>query len=278
MLACSLTCRAWLPACRYHLFDKIVLVPRDVLAFFEYVDSSSSDIGAAVRQLVVRRESVSSMMVMGTPRIAHVTLKKLSSHFQRLQTLTLLETFWSLLTFDTKDLLTHLVTVKDLRLHRAHFETVRRAVELICAFPALESVSFRDWAVLVQGTELNSFLATTPKLAQKYPLRVHLDCLNLDRSKTILYLIEWLMAQDPSPSVQLDILRLGPLQDLSLLASPCIHKLMRTNNLPLVQLQIKAPQFPYSSQELDGTCFFYNDKRKSLHSVYRLPATSRGRY
>jgi len=34
----------WLPACQYHLFIKIVLAPPDVLAFLEYVNSSSSSI------------------------------------------------------------------------------------------------------------------------------------------------------------------------------------------------------------------------------------------
>jgi hypothetical protein len=190
---------------------------------------------------------------MRQPRITHAK-SKAGKHFRGLQSLTLSETSWGFLSSDIRDILSNLVTVKDLKLHRSNFDTIHQAVEFICAFPALQSLSFKD-SILVPNVDMHRFLTTAPRLSHSYPLHIYLDCLNLDRPKSILYLIEWLVVQEPSPLIQLDTLRLGPLRDRSLLPSLCIHKLMRMSDLPLARLQIKAPQFPYSAQESDGTCF-----------------------
>lgn len=252
--ACSLTCKAWLPASRYHLFDKIVLAPSDVLAFLEYVDSSSSTVATIVRRLVVQRSVYSMMRALRnkhiTPRADH-----LKAHFRGLRSLTLSEVFWGVLPSDIRYTLSELVAVTELNLHRVNFETLHQAVQFISAFPALEHLSFKQWAMQVPDVAMDSYLVTAPKLAQKYPLRIHIDCLNLDRPKSIVHMIQWLVVQEPSPSIQLDTLRLGPLRDLSLLALPCIHKLMRMSDLPLVHLRIKAPQFPYSPHDSDSGWF-----------------------
>ena len=257
-MACSLTCRAWLPACLYHLFSELVLTPHDILAFLEYADLSSSNIPTVVRRLVVRR-SVYSIMIR-TFAIEHVTpvtlmTRPANSYFRGLQSLTLSEIFWGVLPSDIRHLLSDLVTVKDLKLHRVNFETMHQVVEFICAFPALESLSFKDWTMHVPAVDLARFLDTAPKLSLRYPLHIHLDCINLDRPKSILYVIEWLVVQDPSPSIQLDTLRLGPFRDLLLLESPCIHKLMRFLDFSLVQLHIRTPQLPYSARDMDGRGF-----------------------
>ena len=240
LMACSLTCKAWLITSQYHLFNELVATPTDIQAFLKFVESSSSHIATVVRRLVIQRSMVYSMT------------GKLNLHFRGLQSLTLSEIFWGILPPDIRHSLPDLVSVKHLNLHRVNFETLQQILQFICAFPALECVSLTDWTMHFPFLDTEMFLVTASRLSLRYPLRIHLDCVNLDRPKSILLFIEWLVIQDPLPLIQLDALRLGPLTDLTLFALPCVHKFMRILNPSLAQLHIRVPQLSYTAQEMDG--------------------------
>jgi hypothetical protein len=250
-MACSLTCKAWLTTSQYHLFNEIVFTPPDILAFLEFVDSSSSNIATVVRRLVLQRSAYSMIRTVAINHAMPMT-GKLNSHFRGLQSLTLSEIFWGILPPDIRYLLVDLVTVKHLNLQRVNFETMHQAIGFICAFPALESIALIDWTMQFSFIDTKILLDTADKLSLGYPLRIYFDCINLDRPKSTLHLIEWLVVQDPLPLIQLGILHLGPLTDLQLFTLPCIHKFMRMIDLSLVQLRIRVPQLSYTAQEMDG--------------------------
>lgn len=250
LLACSLTCKAWLPASQYHLFYEIALTPPELQTFLEYIDSSSSSIVTLIRRLVVHR-SVSS--IMGLLRVKFITPKTghLTKHLQRLESLIISELHWNVLSAEVRQLLSSPQRIKYLELHRVNFGSIHQTVEFICSFPALKHLSIRGWIMKPPFVQMSEPIVEAPFLSQSSSLQVHISYINLDMPGNILSLIEWLGHQQPTPTVRLDALRLAPMHDRATMTLPSIRNLVRMH-VSLERLHIKAPQLPYEIQDRDG--------------------------
>jgi len=245
----SLTCKAWLPTCRYHLFQEIVLSPPKVLSFLRYIDSSSSDVASYISHLIVQRLSNNRILGTHNPSMTNY----LAIHLEGLRSLTLSELQYTAVASEVRQLLAGLVNLSCLILHGVNFETMQQTIEFICSFPPLEILKLEGWSLHVPDRQMHEFLPTAQKLPQKTPLCVQIDHLNLDQPRSVVLFIEYIMQQTPSPVVQLDTLRLGPLHDQQFLKMPCIRNLMRLSGPCLNQLQIRAPEISFETAQTHGT-------------------------
>ncbi|KZP16607.1 hypothetical protein FIBSPDRAFT_957854 [Athelia psychrophila] len=244
--ACALAGRCLLQTCRYHLFSKITLSPCDVVVFLEFADGLSDDLISLVHCLSVHR-SAAGGFTRGpvTPRT-----KELKHLLRDLTSLRLSEMFWGALPADQKHVLSGLPSVTHLALDRVSFDTAHSMLAFICSFKALHSISFTNWTMRKPQIELAGFLTTAPRLLQ--PVQVHFDVLNLDQPRSITLLIQWLLEQGPSPRIQIDALRLGPLHDHSWLTNPSIQRLLASSNTTVDHLQIKGSRITYGEESKAG--------------------------
>lgn len=249
--ACALTCKTWARTCRYHLFNTITLSPPDVVAFLKFADASLQDLADLVRCLSVPGRSANTLYLARVAPVAPQTIR-LKHHLRDLTSLKLSEMFWGVLPADQKYLLSNLPSITHLELHRVSFDNTHSMLQLICTFKALKTLTLVNWAMLSPQCDIQRFLTTAPKLSQQEAIHVRLDKLNLDMPRSIMLFMEWLMVQDPCPYIQLDCLRLGPLHDHSLLASPCIRRLMESGSTTVNNLQIKSSNIPYEPQAKTG--------------------------
>ncbi|KAF7972737.1 hypothetical protein HWV62_17088 [Athelia sp. TMB] len=234
----------------------ITLPPEDVVAFLEFTEGSSSDLISHVHSLNVRRSS-GATFIRGLPVTSRTM--GLKRQLQKLNSLRLSEIFWGVLSADQRHLLSRLPSVTRLELDRVSFDTAHSMLDFISSFKALHTISFTNWYTQKPQIELASFLMTAPRLLQ--PVHVHLDILNLDQPRSITLLIQWLMEQDPSPSIRIDALRLGPLHDHFWLANPCIQRLLASNNTVVDCLQIKGSRIIYGEESKTGMQYYRDLER-----------------
>ena len=249
LMACSLASTTWRPASQYHLFHEIKLKPSDLQSFLDFADNSESNITAFVRRLIVRPSDYSRIGTIGI-KFFISDVSHLMKYLQGLKSLTLSDIHWLNISDETKQLLSSPKNIKTLELRRVSFESVRQITIFICSFPMLENLyisrnerMFREF--------LDNVPNDAPKLPQNHPLHVHIAHMNLDLPGNVIALMEWLAAQDPCHTIELDTLRLGPIHDRDIFMKENIRKLIRMNHT-LNCLQIKAPQLPYDRQDKDG--------------------------
>ncbi|RPD82048.1 hypothetical protein L226DRAFT_607244 [Lentinus tigrinus ALCF2SS1-7] len=91
--ACSLTCRSWAPAARFHLFHSVALQNRDYMTPFQRLLDTSPDLGWYVRQLTVAKfvdtGKVAPAHDQQLPTVVEQALPQIFMHIPSLRTLSL---------------------------------------------------------------------------------------------------------------------------------------------------------------------------------------------
>jgi hypothetical protein len=136
--ACSLTCKAFLPASRYHLFYTVRLKGRKVKGFLEFIDSSPK-IGLYVRRLLLFEGRGRYSF---EPRWLSSALPTIVNRFPEVLVLTLDSLDWRLLDSDARTaVISGFQKVKSLETIFTHFEDPGQMNQFISSFPSLIDLS-----------------------------------------------------------------------------------------------------------------------------------------
>ncbi|KAH7928610.1 hypothetical protein BV22DRAFT_193926 [Leucogyrophana mollusca] len=191
---CSLVCKSWLPASRYHLFSIISLHPWKKDSFLRLLDSTCSSFAPHVRHLYIREG-----------RGAYTWEKKwLNDALPRLSGLTHVESleieqvFWEFLSAAAKkSFFEGFRGIKQLKLRQFEFRTGTDLVTFLSAFPKLEALRLDNVKWERETMELAGL---------SVPTRLRVVGMNYCRKSPVL---DWLMSGDRIPRAQ--NIRLGML-------------------------------------------------------------------
>ncbi|PCH33762.1 hypothetical protein WOLCODRAFT_112452 [Wolfiporia cocos MD-104 SS10] len=139
LAACSLTCRDWVPTARYHLFASVTLHSARLCAAFANLVQRSPLIAPYVRELNV---SKLSKHAESDSLLVERTLRTILTRLEQTHTLSV-----SLLNAQSiaimQSSLTRNPSVTELHLQFCEFATFGDVIDLLSAFPELESLALR---------------------------------------------------------------------------------------------------------------------------------------
>jgi hypothetical protein len=187
LIACGLTCRAWLPSVRCHIFSTVVLTP--LKKFVPTLRELHATIAHIVTRLVVQLKSMESW------KFKDAEVLDLAFILSCLPSITSLRLHGILPSEDNLHFIfTHLSDVTDLELVEMAFETMKECTELVYAFPKLRTLSMVDFCCL------KSIGPESLQLFQQGPaFRVRAISLGLQSGSGEV--LDWLFARDPPPTV-----------------------------------------------------------------------------
>ncbi|KAH7913107.1 hypothetical protein BJ138DRAFT_1124656 [Hygrophoropsis aurantiaca] len=189
---CSLVCKSWLPASRFHLFSTISLHPWKKDSFLRLLDSTYSSFAPYVRHLFIREG-----------RGAYTWEKKwlnealpLMTALTRIESLEIEQIIWEFLGTAAKKSFREIFReVKQLRLRQFEFRTGTELVDFLTAFPILETLRLENVKWEKETTQL---------LDASVPSRLRVVGMNYCRKGPVL---DWLLT---NPGVaRVDTVRLG---------------------------------------------------------------------
>ncbi len=250
--ACSLTCRAWVPTARLHLFRTVRLCsPSTCLDFASILDSSPS-VAWCVRKLTIsatysgvddnHNAVEDDKWVNSTQSIA----RHLSA-YARVNTLALSRLRWSTLEPATRAAFKGVFSsVKTLVLFEVRFHASRDVLEFLDAFPELEELYFHavSWDVESEDSALISG-GTSSMKSYSAEDKMHLSYLFLDPRSSPTLVTEWVLSH---PSDQ--TLRTIQLCWREMDNTKALGDLLKASGSSLERLQI---EFPSGIPE-EGTC------------------------
>ncbi|KAI0926912.1 hypothetical protein AcV5_007584 [Taiwanofungus camphoratus] len=186
LYACSLTCRSWTAASRYHLITTLRIGDRsafDSLAHFAQHDPRAKEYLDYAREIIIYDSK---------PRpFAHLVLQSFGRHMSKVRSIRLYNAFWKNMplhrTFPM--LVAQFVSVSQVYLETCLFHNLSDLKRLVCALPQLE-------VLFVGGSE--TFFAKPPQF-QAYNLRIASSPrlttlrLSLRYPKDITHICEWLV-------------------------------------------------------------------------------------
>ncbi|KAF5381661.1 hypothetical protein D9615_005624 [Tricholomella constricta] len=138
LAACSLVCKAWFPAARYHLFSNTKLNVQNALSFVHLIESTSSTVSPFVRHIDAKDNCEGGRWVddlfLNLTSLPYITSISLTSSCDApLSQITL----FTLCSFDR---------LVELRLAECEFRDFTEVQQLICSFPMLEILYLEaDW-------------------------------------------------------------------------------------------------------------------------------------
>ncbi|KAI0778585.1 hypothetical protein BD413DRAFT_609176 [Trametes elegans] len=139
--ACSLVCRAWTPAARYHLFRTVLLQNEAYTASFHRLLATSPELGSYVRDLTVAKlTSPTDIFRLIKPSVPTDAIPRpgVFAHVTHIRSLTLAHTDFKCVP-DLKAF--HHPTLSELSLSYCQFADFADVVDLANAFPHLASLS-----------------------------------------------------------------------------------------------------------------------------------------
>lgn len=143
LFACSLTCRTWLPSTRYHLFSRVILRGRNIASFSELLEYPLNNIAFVVQLLAIWPFDLadSNFPNIGATVVLPI-LPSLTAHLHSVKSLSLSRMDWTWCSVEIlRDTLSNLGGVDALELDTVIVRGLAEAVEILCAFPLLKSIS-----------------------------------------------------------------------------------------------------------------------------------------
>ena len=198
LFACSLTGRAWLASSRYHLFSNTTLRPHDIESFSELLRDPCNNIALVVQHLTAigfdwrhypleSAESASTTILHTLPGVtAHLPMVKFLALFRINLTLCSPEILQSTLS--------NLSGIEALELELVEVRGLDEAVELLCAFPLLKTLSLESFYWTNDTFDPQRSIA---RLRQRPPFVVHFIDL---RHPPPTSLTDWLL--NPTQTIQ----------------------------------------------------------------------------
>ncbi|KAI0788540.1 hypothetical protein C8Q75DRAFT_734247 [Abortiporus biennis] len=185
--SCSTTCRAWLPASRYHLFYRIVLTSPKIIASFRELAGDAKAIGTLVRELhLSTTDSKPVEQQELSPKENAAIFNNAFSSLIALETLQLTSLIIGAAL--QSNLVFHFRSVTRLTLHYCHFPTFGSFVQLFRSFPNVKTLALRgvSWEDSHHLTSAPINDARTCKL----------ESLSLGRDMDYSILSEWILAEN----------------------------------------------------------------------------------
>ncbi|KAI0932020.1 hypothetical protein AcW1_000735 [Taiwanofungus camphoratus] len=182
LAACSLTCRAWLPAARFHLFDSIVLYNARLCTAFNRLLENSPALGLYVRELSIAKLSSSGRLEEDAAELSFVQrlLPSIFRHLVQLKSLGL-----SLLDVNVtiRSSLAQRLSVTELVLQYCQFPAFADFLLLFYSFPQLQSLTVRGVTWMAGFVGLHPRSTVAPRLRK----------LVLGRDIDIEALVKWML-------------------------------------------------------------------------------------
>lgn len=208
LAACGLICRTWLPSSRYHLFSNITLSINSIRSFAELLQNPFNNVALMVRHLTVaphpapygasvdeKRRAQSAAIFGILPRVTTYlhAIKSLGLHDLDL-------TSYACPPEILQFILSNLSGVEELELSSLKVCGLQDAIDIICAFPLLRSLSLDafGWDTRDQLLHLsNPSYSSTSRYQQRPPFTVN----SIDlASAPPREFIDWLL--NPVPSIR----------------------------------------------------------------------------
>lgn len=143
LFACGLTCKTWLASSRYHLFSTVKLTSENLSSFNELVNYPSNNITFVVRHLAIEfglfifGSECREQMISDFPILLNITARLRMVKFLSLKWID-----WRLCSPNIlQDMLSNWGGVETLELHQVVFMNSEKAINFICGFPLLNSLS-----------------------------------------------------------------------------------------------------------------------------------------
>lgn len=201
--ACSLTCKAWLPAVRYHMFGSVIL-QKHRFDTFSHLLYSSPHIGSYVKDLTIEKLSYPQPKLDGDLARYHPfdameqLFPSIFSHLPAVTSLsvTLVEMNATaaipMAPIVRDSLMRNLRSVEDLTINYCRFNAFEDLVDILHSFPrlrclALHGITWRD---------------RFGRRTQKPPVLPPLIKLTLGRDMDVVSIIDWLMSESMHCSVR----------------------------------------------------------------------------
>ncbi|KAK7694804.1 hypothetical protein QCA50_001992 [Cerrena zonata] len=185
---CSLTCKSWLPAARYHLFGRVEIHSQYSCDAFYRVLSGAPEIGAIIHQLDISSSILGELMgakakargisplVMIPPLLLSLLPNVKVLTISALTMKAALHNQWS----------GGITSVTQLTLHGCFFDSMGQFIDLYHSFPCLETLSLTDtrWKSSKYLHSRDRPVGTT-----------HLRSLSLGKGLAIACLVDWFVEQ-----------------------------------------------------------------------------------
>jgi hypothetical protein len=193
---CSLVCKAWVPATRYHIFENLLLDPWNIESFVDLINHPSNTVAPFIHQLVIDLNKSQYHPVF------NVTLIQLP-RFGMLQRLELRRSKWYAIDRNARQAIKFAFGgITELALSHNTLWTKTQFFELVSGFPSLQKLSAHDFVWDFGNGSLWN-LDQSGKHAD-VPPELHVVDLGNKLNGDIL---EWLSTQKPTPII--DTLSLG---------------------------------------------------------------------
>jgi hypothetical protein len=200
--ACGLTCKAWLPASRYHLFSDVLLRPNDYTPFCELLEAPSSySVASVVRRLIF----YSGPVVNHSSPIPRWPKEEIvRTHLHRLITLLQGVRYIKLSNYQIEAsridnliaTLSNFSNLQHLELDRIKFEAFEHPIDVIHALPTLKSISVHN-----DYCFKNTYIPPDQICKGKHQICFrHLD-IERQLGTTAHPWITWIISQNPTPVV-----------------------------------------------------------------------------
>lgn len=154
--ACGLTCRTWLRSSRYHLFSRVTLRTDNILSFYKLLECPLNNITPMVRHLTITTFPEISTSEEGVMQI----LPSLVARLRMVTSLSLHGMTWPLRSHEVlRATLSNLGNVEALELRFVAVYGIHEAVDVLCAFPLLKSISLLNFSCINKLDTLSSAIA-----------------------------------------------------------------------------------------------------------------------
>ena len=194
--ACGLTCKAWLPASRYHLFSDVLLRPNDYTPFSELLEAPSSySVASVVRRLIFYNSSP----IPRWPKqdIVRTHLHRIITLLQGVRCIKLSNYQFEASRMDNLiAALSNFSNLQHLELDRIKFEAFEHPIDVIHALPTLKSISVHNLYCFN-----NTYIPPDQIYKGKHQICFrHLD-IGCWLGRTAHPWITWIISQNPTPVV-----------------------------------------------------------------------------
>jgi hypothetical protein len=185
---CSLVCKAWLPATRYHIFENLVLDPWSIESFVDLITQPLATVAPVIHQLAIdmnrtRFHTIFNLILTRLPR------------FHMLRRLELRRVRWYALNDQAiKAINFAFGGIAELSISHNTFWDPKEVVGLVSGFTSLQKLSFRD-------LDWKAWHDASPNFDQwceHVPPELHVVDLG---DILIEVILKWLLTQKPTPIV-----------------------------------------------------------------------------
>ncbi|KAI8982881.1 hypothetical protein BD414DRAFT_463930 [Trametes punicea] len=235
--ACSLTCKAWLPSSRYHLFRNVRLRHADDVARFRTLLISAPGIAHCVRKLSFSAD-YDGATAEGSPQEDDAWVNgaaELLPKLNRIDTLGLARVRWHALHQKTRSAFADVFrTVRQLFLFEVSFDASRDVISFLSGFPALQELYFQAVSWKHDSPAPFDDPNTPHEFAEVGSM--HLSYLFLDPKSSPTLVTEWLLKHPEEQRLRTIQLCWRELEN-----TKAVGDLLQVSGASLESLQVEFP-------------------------------------